>query len=103
MASNINIFHKKVEVLSISPAVELKTGNNLLMVAFGEYIELTEVIKKNANLPQGVPIPKQIGVNSLLIYIPILNKKDSIFPYKVGSTWTLKVDSNGNITLESEN
>lgn len=103
MTSNIDIFHKKVEVLSISPAVELKTGDNLLIVAFGEYIELTEAVKKNANLPQGVPIPKQIGVNSLLIYIPLQNKKDSVFPYKVGSIWTLKVDLNGNITLESEN
>ncbi len=95
-----SLFKKRVVILSISPAIEIKTGNNMLVVGFGEYIEATDEVKKRINLAQGTPVPNQLAVNTLLIYIPY--KKDSELPYKIGSEWNLEVDTKGNITLKAE-
>lgn len=85
-----------VEVISVSPTLEVKTGDRILYIVFGEYLKVTDAIRKR--LPEKSPVGKEIiSTIFTLFYKP---EEGGQNPYQVGSKWKLGVDTNGSITIK---
>lgn len=93
----VHLAGKKLEVLSITPTVETQTGDTISVISFGEYIPVDEDLKKSLKLPDGVRMPKKIGVNWLILYL-----KTDKMPYAIGSNWELTIKPDGNLELKGD-
>jgi hypothetical protein len=80
-----------VEVLSITHATDVITGDLLYQVGFG----------RTGKPAKGLSMPPQItkvASNSLIIYMP----QEKECPYRAGSKWILKIDEDGTLSLEKK-
>jgi hypothetical protein len=91
---------KSLMLLSVNPLSSVETGNILHQVAFGKYIKVTKEVAKRIQQPtQNTTIPKEIGINELVLIM----KFDSLESYNVGSKWKLEIDdSSKSIKLNKE-
>ena len=79
---------KEVEVLSITQATDITTGDLVYSVGFGYRGTPMEGLQLN-------PKTKQISSMVLVVFFP-LGKE---CPYKAGSKWTLNIEDDGKISL----
>lgn len=88
-----------LEVINIASATEIKSGNPIATITFGEYITADQPITNRiARIPSFSPpvVGSKLPVATLVLFYPLTG----IVPYKMGSKWKLSINAdNGNISL----
>jgi hypothetical protein len=94
------MLEREVTVISIQPAVEAATGDNLFAVILGEFIEKTPeaLARIPATLQNLMVMGNQITVNWMAYYV----KSKGELPYVIGSKWKLLIKDDGTVTLEKK-
>jgi len=82
-------YSAELQVLSISQAADIITGDPLYQVAFGK------MGKPAAAFQSSTPMNK-IASNLLVVFAPL----EGECPYKAGSKWRLNVSDDGELTLQ---
>jgi hypothetical protein len=89
------LIEKDVFVSGIGNTIEIATGELIYSVSFSENIDATpEVLSRLPPLTPPAVYPKKIPAMWF-----VLNLKTNEVPYKVGSKWKLKIQTNGTISL----
>ena len=81
----------EVEVLQITQATDVITGDLVYQVGFGR-------VGKPA---KGLPMPPQMALissNSLIVFI----SREKECPYKAGSKWILTINDDGSLDLKAK-
>jgi hypothetical protein len=81
----------EVEVLSITQATDVITGDLVYQVGFGR----TGKPAKNLPMP---PQMTRISSNSLIVFMSV----DKECPYKAGSKWILSIGEDGTLSLKKK-
>lgn len=91
-----DIVTKTFSVISINPAIELATGDNIYQVAFGEYVDITPELLSRLPQPmrQIYASSNKIGATHVILFI-----KMTEIPYTVGSKWKITVGSDGSLKI----
>jgi hypothetical protein len=89
------LYERELVVVGINSIVELTTGDLLLQVSFGEYIDATEQVVSRLPAPaREAGVGKKIGINWVTIII-----KGEAIPYQMGSKWKLTVEESGEVKV----
>jgi len=83
------VFETEVEVLSVTQATDVTTGDLMYQVGLGR-------IGKPMTGLQTPPQMKKISSNTMIIFMPLGGE----CPYVVGSKWTLIIANNGSLNLK---
>ena len=91
-----DIVTKTFSVISISPAIELATGDNINQVVFGEYVGITPELLNRLPPPvrQQYAAVKKIGAVHVVVFI-----KTTEIPYTIGSKWKITIGSDGTLKI----
>ncbi len=91
-----DIVTKTFSVISVNPAIELATGDNIYQITFGKYAKITqELLNRLPPLQrQMYASAKEIGVTNVVLFI----KKPEI-PYTIGSKWKITIGSDGTLKI----
>lgn len=91
-----DIVTKTFSVISINPAIELATGDNINQVVFGEYVDIAPELLNRLPPPvrQKYTSVNKIGVAHVVLFI-----KATEIPYTIGSKWKITVGSDGNLKI----
>ncbi len=91
-----SVYTKKVEVIQVTRAVESHTGDSIFQVQFGEVVGVDQEFRKYLpSTPFSKP-QKFVYPSALTLFM----KSAGAIPYKVGSEWILRVQSDGKLSLE---
>ncbi len=90
----MEIQERELVVFSITPVVEIATGDTLYQVALGESVDATsEALARTIQLT-GLTKPKIVNALWLMV-----NVKSEVIPYRIGSKWKLVVNEDGSLSL----
>jgi hypothetical protein len=89
------LFEKKVEVISVGPAIEAESGEYIYQVTFGQVLEVDEELRRTIPVLANSKPAKKIAFNTISIFF----HSSKTIPYKVGSKWNISIADNGTVTV----
>lgn len=90
------LYTKEVEVIQVTRAVEGHTGDSIFQVQFGAAIEVDDELRRFIPTTPFSKPQKLVYPNVLTLFI----KSDQPLPYRVGSRWVIRVQTDGRLSLE---
>lgn len=89
------LFEKRVEVISVGPAIESTSGEYIYQVTFGQVVEVDDELRRAIPAPANSKPAKKIAPTTISIFFD----SSKTIPYKVGSKWKVSIADNGTITV----